>query len=77
MKTELMGLYKVTWKHTAISYVVASPFRDIDTIKSMVRNNENRCDDIVGVERVVFPAFENDEVRKEEYVELFYDIRIG
>lgn len=71
MKSELFVLYKVIWRHTAATYVVAKSWTNMDDIKSAVRNSENRCDDIVGVEKVFLQAFPGDDVRDSEFVHVF------
>lgn len=43
----------------------------MDDIRSAVRNSENRCDDIVGVEKVFLQAFPGDDVRDSEFVHVF------
>lgn len=76
MKQILLSLYKVTWKHTAHSYVVAHIYSDLDKIKDNVRQHDNRCDDIVSVEVLKLPSFDNDDLRKEDYVSLFMETNI-
>lgn len=73
MHSELLSLYKVTWGHTAATYVVASSWCNAEQIKSAVRNDNDvsRCDEIVSVEKVFLPAFDGDCVRDSEYVRLF------
>ncbi len=43
----------------------------------MVSEVEERCDDIVSVETVFLPAFDNDSVRDSEFVRVFYNIEIA
>jgi len=71
MKSELFALYKVTWRHTAATYVVAKSWANVDDIKSAVRNNDNRWDDITSVEKVFLQAFPGDDVRDSEFVHVF------
>lgn len=75
MKEQLLSLYKVSWKHTAIKYVVAQT-NDVIKIREMVRKNDGRCDDIVNVEKVNLPSFDNDVVRKEDCISIFIDLNI-
>lgn len=81
MKHVLLALYKVTWKHTAASYVAVHNCRDEKAIMNMLREHDDRCDDIVKIERVELPAFEDgvetDGIRrKTEYLDLYYDMWI-
>ena len=72
MKHALMRLYKITWKHTGATYVVSGLY-DENAIKNMVRQHDERCDDITRIEKVFLPAFENDNVRDSEYVSMYYE----
>ena len=75
METILLKLYKVTWKNTANSYVVC---KEWDQAKAMeeIQKTEGRWDDVVGIEEVSLPAFDNDDNRKSDYVRLFLNLNI-
>ena len=75
METILLKLYKVTWKHTANSYVVCQEWDKAKVIKE-IEKSEERCDDIIGIEEVFLPAFEGDNMRKNDYVKLFLNLNI-
>ena len=75
METVLLKLYKVTWKHTANSYVVCQEWDKAKVIKESEKSEE-RCDDIIGIEEVFLPAFEGDNMRKNDYVKLFLNLNI-
>lgn len=75
MGTILLKLYKVTWKHTANSYVVCQEWDKAKVIKE-IEKSEERCDDIIGIEEVFLPAFEGDNMRKNDYVKLFLNLNI-
>ena len=75
METVLLKLYKVTWKHTANSYVVCQEWDKAKVIKE-IEKSEERCDDIIGIEEVFLPAFEGDNMRKNDYVKLFLNLNI-
>ena len=75
METILLKLYKVTWKHTANSYVVCQEWDKAKVIKE-IEKLEERCDDIIGIEEVFLPAFEGDNMRKNDYVRLFLNLNI-
>lgn len=77
MKRELMTLYRVRWAHTANTYVVANTCCNLETIKNMVSHAEDRCDSIVDIERIVLPAFDDDKLRKTDYVSIFYDLKFA
>ena len=46
METILLKLYKVTWKHTANSYVVCKEWDQEKVMKELERE-DGRCDDII------------------------------
>lgn len=71
MESKFLALYKVVWHHTAATYVAASSYRNAEEIKTAVRNDDDRCDDIVSVERVFLPAFDGDCLRNAEFVHIF------
>lgn len=49
METILLKLYKVTWKHTANSYVVCKEWDKAKVMKELEKE-DGRCDDIIGIE---------------------------
>ena len=69
METILLKLYKITWKHTANSYVFCKEYDQEKVIRELERE-DGRCDDIVGIEEVFLPAFDGDNVRKTVYESL-------
>ena len=75
METILLKLYKVTWKHTANSYVVCQEWDQAKVMKE-IEKSEGRCDDVVGIEEVFLPAFDGDNSRKNDYVRLFLNLNI-
>ena len=75
METILLQLYKVTWKHTANSYVVCQEWDQAKVMKE-IEKSEERCDDIIGIEEVFLPAFDGDNVRKNDYVRLFLNLNV-
>lgn len=79
MKEELKCLYVVKYKYTANKYVVFSSYVSEETIKEIVSKFDNRCDDIVSVEKVKLPSFNRyiDGVeRNEDFVSIFVDLNI-
>ena len=72
----IKGLYKVKWKCTANTYVVASTYNNVEDIIRMVRQNDNRCDDITGIEEVFLPSFDSDPLKRGERVHVFYEFNI-
>ena len=75
METILLKLYKVTWKHTANSYVVCQEWDQAKVMKKK-KKSEGRCDDIIGIEEVFLPAFDGDNMRKNDYIRLFLNLNI-
>lgn len=75
METILLKLYKVTWKHTANSYVVCQEWDKAKVMKE-IEKSEGRCDDIIGIEEVFLPAFDGDNIRKNDYIRLFLNLNI-
>ena len=75
METILLKLYKVTWKHTANSYVVCQEW-DQAKVMEEIEKSEGRCDDIIGIEEVFLPAFDGDNMRKNDYIRLFLNLNI-
>ena len=75
METIMLKLYKVTWKHTVNSYVVCQEWDKAKVMKE-IEKTEGRCDDVVGIEEVFLPAFDGDNVRKNDYVRLFLNLNI-
>ena len=75
METILLKLYKVTWKHTANSYVVCQEWNQAKVMKE-IEKSEGRCDDIIGIEEVFLPAFDGDNMRKNDYIRLFLNLNI-
>lgn len=75
MKKELLSLYKIKWKHTANTYVACKRWNKEKLIE-MVRSQDDRWDDIVGIEEVVLPAFDGDSVRKNDFIEIFSNVEI-
>ena len=75
METILLKLYKVTWKHTANSYVVCKEWGQAKVMKELEKE-EGRCDDIIGIEEVFLPAFDGDNMRKNDYIRLFLNLNI-
>lgn len=70
MEQVLLKLYRVKWKHTANSYC------NLEDLKKVVRFKDSRCDDILEIEEVFLPAFDNDDVRNSEYLSIFIENRI-
>ena len=75
METILLKLYKVTWKHTANSYVVCKEWDQAKVMKE-IEKTEGRCDDVVGIEEVFLPAFDGDNMRKNDYVRSFLSLDV-
>ena len=75
METILLKLYKVTWKHTANSYVICQEWDQAKVMKE-IEKSEGRCDDVVGIEEVFLPAFDGDNMRKNDYVRLFLNLNV-
>ena len=75
METILLKLYKVTWKNTANSYVVCKEWDQAKVMKE-IEKTEGRCDDVVGIEEVFLPAFDGDNIRKNDYVRLFLSLDV-
>ena len=75
METILLKLYKVTWKNTANSYVVCKEWDQAKVMKE-IEKSEGRCDDVVGIEEVFLPAFDGDNMRKNDYIRLFLNLNI-
>ena len=75
METILLKLYKVTWKHTANSYVVCKEWDQAKVMKE-IEKTEGRCDDVVGIEEVFLPAFDGDNMRKNDYVRLLLSLDV-
>ena len=75
METILLKLYKVTWKHTTNSYVVCKEWDQAKVMKE-IEKTEGRCDDVVGIEEVFLPAFDSDNMRKNDYVRLFLSLDV-
>ena len=71
----IKNLYKVKWRSTANTYVVASTYNSEEDIIRMVRQNDDRCDDITGIEEVFLPSFDNDPLRRAS-VRVFYEFNI-
>lgn len=76
MKRELLCLYKIRWRGTANTYVACSIYAKTEQIAKAVRDNDQRCDDIVGIERIKLPAFDGDKLRKMDFIEVFTEMRI-
>ena len=77
MEQILLKLFKVKWKNTANTYVVAQPWTKPEIIKDMIRKKDYRCDDIVGVEEVNLPNFDNDPAHSfANFVSIFVETRI-
>lgn len=75
METITLKLYKVTWKHTANSYVVCQEWDKAKVMKE-IEKTEGRYDDVVGIEEVFLPAFDGDNMRKNDYVRLFLSLDV-
>lgn len=79
MKEELKSLYAVKFRCTSIKYVVASSYVSNEKIKEIVRKFDDRCDDIVSVEKVNLPAFDRyiDGIeRKQDFISVFVNVEI-
>ena len=72
----IKGLYKVKWRCTSNTYVVANTYNSVEEIIRMVRQNDNRCDDITGIEEVFLPSFDSDPLKRRESVHIFYGFNI-
>lgn len=75
MEVVLLKLYKVKWKYTANSYVVCNEW-DQAKVMEEIQKTEGRWDDVVGIEEVSLPAFDDDDNRKSNYVRLFLNLNI-
>ena len=77
MEQILLKLFKVKWKNTANTYVVVHPWTKPEIIKDMIREKDFRCDDIVGVEEVNLPNFDNNPTHSfANFVSIFAEMRI-
>lgn len=77
MEQILLKLFKVKWKNTANTYVVAHPWTKPEIIKDMILKKDYRCDDIVGVEEVNLPNFDNNPAHSfANFVSIFAEMRI-
>ena len=77
MEQILLKLFKVKWKNTANTYVVARPCTKTKIIKDMILEKDFRCDDIVGVEEVNLPNFDNNPAHSfANFVSIFAEMRI-
>ena len=77
MEQILLKLFKVKWKNTANTYVVAHSWTKPEILKDMIRKKDCRCDDIVGVEEVNLPNFDNDPDHSfANFVSIFAEMRI-
>lgn len=72
----LLKLYKVTWKHTANSYVVCKECDQEKVMRELEREDGRYDDEIIGIEEVFLPAFNNDNTHKNDYVRLFLNLNI-
>lgn len=77
MEQILLKLFKVKWKNTANTYVAARPWTKPEIIKDMIREKDCRCDDIVGVDEVNLPNFDNNPAHSfDNFVSIFAEMRI-
>ena len=77
MEQILLKLFKVKWKNTANTYVVARPWTKPEIIKDMIQKKDYRCDEIVGVEEVNLPEFDNNPAHSfANFVSIFAEMRI-
>ena len=77
MEQVLLKLFKVKWKNTANTYVVVHPWTKPEIIKDMIRKKDYSCDDIVGVEEVNLPEFDNNPAHSfANFVSIFAEMRI-
>lgn len=77
MERILLKLFKVKWKNTANTYVVVNPWTKPEIVKDMIRKGDSRCDDIVGVEEVNLPNFDNNTDQSfANFVSIFAEMRI-
>ena len=77
MEQILLKLFKVKWKNTANTYVAVHPWTKPEIINDMIRKKDCRCDEIVGVEEVNLPNFDNNPDHSfANFVSIFAEMRI-
>ena len=77
MEQILLKLFKVKWKNTANTYVVARPWTKPEIIKDMIQKKDYRCDEIVDVEEVNLAEVDNNPAHSfANFVSIFAEMRI-